>query len=152
MSKFKITETVTITREIIVEGDSEEEVRENYDNGDYDEELESCYFDGQYDSKYAKIEEDYEEDDYDEEETFDMTEKEIRENWESALEQVKDGTDLSSKIGYGFSDKDITELAKLHKANKFREKIEDLLTDCNFHYECGQFANGEYEEFLKEEK
>ena len=56
MAKFKITETVTITREIIVEGDSEEEVRENYDNGDYDEELESCYFDGQYDSKEADIE------------------------------------------------------------------------------------------------
>lgn len=56
MAKFKITETVTIKREIIVEGDSEEEVRENYDNGDYDEELESCYFDGQYDSKEADIE------------------------------------------------------------------------------------------------
>ncbi len=56
MAKFKIIETVTIKREIIVEGDSEEEVRENYDNGDYDEELESCYFDGQYDSKDADIE------------------------------------------------------------------------------------------------
>lgn len=56
MAKFKITEIVTIKREIIVEGDSEEEVRENYDNGDYDEELESCYFDGQYDSKEADIE------------------------------------------------------------------------------------------------
>ena len=62
MAKFKITETVTITREIIVDGDSEEEVRENYDNGDYDEELESCYFDGQYDSKEANIEEENEED------------------------------------------------------------------------------------------
>lgn len=57
MAKFKITETVTITREIIVEGDSEEEIRENYDNGDYNEELESCYFDGQYDSRDIDIEE-----------------------------------------------------------------------------------------------
>lgn len=61
MAKFKITETVTIKREIIVEGDSEEEVRENYDNGDYDEELESCYFDGQYDDKEADIEEEEDE-------------------------------------------------------------------------------------------
>ena len=142
MPKFKLIETVKITREIIVEGDSEEEVRENYDNCVYDEELESCYFDGQYDSRDIDIEE----------EGFDMTEEEVREDWENALEQVNRGTDLSSKIGYGFTKNDIVELAKLHKANKFREKIEDLLTDCNFHYECGQFMIGEYDEFLKESK
>ena len=78
-----------------------------------------------------------------------MTEDEIREDWESALEQVKNGTDLSSIIGWAFSDEDITELAKLHKNNICREKIEDLLEDCNFHYECGKFANEEYDEFLK---
>lgn len=96
-------------------------------------------------------EDEYESDD-EEEETFNMTEDEVRADWETALEQVECGTDLSSVIGWAFSTNDITELAKLHKANKFREKIEDLLTDCNFHYECGQFANGEYDEFLKEEK
>lgn len=57
MAKFRIFERVTIVREIIVEGDSKEEVKENYDNGDYDEELESCYFDGQYDSRDVDIEE-----------------------------------------------------------------------------------------------
>lgn len=148
MAKFKITETVTITREIIVEGDSEEEVRENYNNGDYDEELESCYFDGQYDSKDADIEE---EDEF-EDEDFNMTEDEVRADWETALEQTNRGTDLSRVIDYGFTKNDITELAKLHKANKFREKIEDLLTDCNFHYECGQFMMGEYEEFFEVEE
>ena len=57
MAKFKITETVTLKRVITVEGDSEEEVRENYENGDYDEELESYYFDGQYDDREIEIEE-----------------------------------------------------------------------------------------------
>lgn len=57
MKKFIITETVTLTREVIVEGDSKEEVRKNYECGDYDEELEACYFDGQYDSRDIDIEE-----------------------------------------------------------------------------------------------
>lgn len=36
----------------------------------------------------------------------------------------------------------------LHKANKCRKKIEDLLTDCNFHYESAKFHNKDYAEFL----
>ena len=31
-------------------------------------------------------------------------------------------------------------------------KIEELLEDCNFHYENGKFQDGEYDEFIKEEK
>lgn len=73
----------------------------------------------------------------------------IRIDFLSALCLVEDGSDLSSSIQYSLSSKDITELAKLHKANKCRRKIEELLTSCNFHYECGKFTNKEYEEFLR---
>ena len=74
----------------------------------------------------------------------------IRNNFADALRNCKDGTQLSCKLGFAFSKEDISELAKLHKSNKFRKKIEDLLTDCNFHYECGKFMNKEYDEFIKE--
>ena len=57
MKKFKIVEKVVMKREIEVEGESLEEVTENYENGDYDEELEGYYFDGQYDDRDADIEE-----------------------------------------------------------------------------------------------
>lgn len=30
---------------------------------------------------------------------------------------------------------------------KFRRKIEELLTDCNFHSECDSFSSGNYEAF-----
>ena len=73
---------------------------------------------------------------------------EIRSDWAAALRGVRKSTQLSSAIGWAFSDKDIAELAKLHKAKKFRQKIEDLLEDCNFHYECGKFAEEQYDEFL----
>lgn len=74
---------------------------------------------------------------------------EIRHDWATALRGVKKGTALSSSIDWHFSSEDIRALAKLHKANKFREKIEDLLEDCNYHYECGEFADKEYDEFLE---
>ena len=73
----------------------------------------------------------------------------IRHDFAAALRNCKKGTDLSFKLHFAFSDNDITELAKLHKSNKFRKKIENLLEDCNFHYECGKFAKNEYDEFLK---
>lgn len=77
------------------------------------------------------------------------TEVDVKTDFLSALRSVKDGSDLSSDIGWRLSDRDLSELAKLHKANKCRRKIEELLTNCNFHYECGKFANKEYDEFLK---
>lgn len=77
-----------------------------------------------------------------------MTEQEIRSDWAAALRSVKYGYELSKWIDYGFYDEDIVELAKLHKRNRFRRKIEDLLEDCNFHYECGKFADHDYDEFL----
>lgn len=75
----------------------------------------------------------------------------IRRDFDSALRSVKDGTELSGILDWSFREKDIAELARLHKARKHRKKIEELLTDCNFHYECGKLIAGEYEEFLKEE-
>lgn len=73
----------------------------------------------------------------------------IRTDFLSALRSVKNGSNLSHKIRWALSSKDLSELAKLHKANKCRRKIEELLTDCNFHYECGKFVNKEYDEFLR---
>lgn len=72
----------------------------------------------------------------------------VKRDFYSALQSVKKGDELSGVLHYSFSDKDISKLAKLHKANKCRKKIEDLLTNCNFHYECGKFKNKEYDEFL----
>lgn len=72
----------------------------------------------------------------------------IRKDFLSALKSVKDGADLSADLEWSFSKKDLAELAKLHKANKCRRKIEELLTNCNFHYECGKFNNKEYDEFI----
>lgn len=74
----------------------------------------------------------------------------IRTDFLLALCSVEYGSDLSSSIQYSLSSKDLFELAKLHKANKCRKKIEELLTSCNFHYECGKFANKEYGEFLRQ--
>lgn len=72
----------------------------------------------------------------------------IRSDWAAALKGVKDGTRLSSRIRWALSRNDIRTLAGLHKKNRYRRKIEDLLEDCNFHYECGCFASGRYAEFL----
>lgn len=73
---------------------------------------------------------------------------EIRKDFLTALKSVKRGSELSGLLEWSFSNKDLTELAKLHKANKCRRKIEDLLTDCNFHYECSKFHDKDYTEFL----
>ena len=74
----------------------------------------------------------------------DMNEDYIRENWEEALESPMDYADISRIIGWGFTHEDLQELMELHKAGKYREKIEDLLTDCNFHTECADWSEGNY--------
>ena len=79
-----------------------------------------------------------------------MTEKFVRNNWEKALSKVKNGEELSGIIDFGFSDPDIVTLANLHKAGKFKEKIEELLTDCNFHSECEALKNGDYQSVIDE--
>lgn len=71
----------------------------------------------------------------------------IKRDFTTAIENM-DYHDIASTLGYDFSKQDIKNLALLHKAKKNRKKIENLLTTCNFHYECGKFINKEYEEFL----
>ncbi len=75
----------------------------------------------------------------------------IRKDFYSALKSAKKGTDLSHPLRYAFSDRDICNLAKIHKRGRFRRKIEDLLTDCNFHAECGLMYKGDYSLWIKEE-
>lgn len=72
-----------------------------------------------------------------------MTTQEIRSNWEEALNALPYG-EIAARIGWGFSTEDLQELMRLHKENICREKIEDLLEDCNFHYECGEWHDGNY--------
>lgn len=76
---------------------------------------------------------------------------EIRRDWASALRAVRHGEDLSHEIGWAFSTRDIKNLAKLHKANRFRKKIEDLLEDCNFHTEAALMCSHQYDKLLDEE-
>lgn len=73
----------------------------------------------------------------------------IRRDFQEAFRHVKYGGDLGSDIRYALSDRDLRHLAELHKANHCRKKIEGLLTACNYHYECGRFANRQYDEFLQ---
>lgn len=74
---------------------------------------------------------------------------EIRLDFASALRNVRHGEALSGVLEWGFAPDDLMELMKLHKSNKFRKKIEDLLTDCNFHSECGLLSSRNYEGFEK---
>lgn len=76
-----------------------------------------------------------------------VKEAEIRLDFASALRSVKRGTELSYPLGWGFDRDDLMALMVLHKSNKFRRKIEDLLEDCNFHTECGLLSEKQYEEF-----
>lgn len=76
----------------------------------------------------------------------------IRLDFKSALENVEHGYDLSEILHYGFNDEDIHNLAIIHKDNpELREKIEDLLEDCNFHTECSDFNDGNYDDYIPEE-
>lgn len=72
---------------------------------------------------------------------------EIRHNLADVLSKYE-GNEIAKKLEFTLWTSDLCELAKLHKANKCRKKIEDLLTDCNFHYESAKFHNKDYTEFL----
>lgn len=73
-------------------------------------------------------------------------EMEIRFNWTKALKECEGhGTRLSSAIEWGFYPQDLLVLCCLHEAGMFREEIEDLLEDCNFHTECEALNEGKYE-------
>ena len=84
------------------------------------------------------------------------TEDEIRADWEKALNTMNYG-DISRTIEWGFTPEDLRELLRLHRANTHRQKIEDLLEDCNFHTFCACLSEQDYagaeayiEEFEKE--
>ena len=80
-----------------------------------------------------------------------MTEQEIRLNFEKALNLVEHGWELSYQLSYGLSKKDIKELTRLYKENICRDKILELLEDCNFHYETERLLENDFEFCFKEE-
>jgi hypothetical protein len=71
----------------------------------------------------------------------------IRQNWEEVLSSDIDYSNIAHGIGWGFTHEDLETLMQLHKDGKYREKIEDLLTDCNFHSECSAWSDGDYRLF-----
>ena len=73
----------------------------------------------------------------------------IHRDWSSAFKSVKDGADLSGPVRYSFYQSDLYEFVRLHKANKFRKKIENLLTNCNYHGESRLLSEGLYDEYIK---
>lgn len=72
----------------------------------------------------------------------------IRRDWATALRASRNVFDISAKIGYGFSESDLKELAKLHKADMYQDEIEYLLTDCNYKKECSLMEAGDYSRWL----
>ena len=54
--------------------------------------------------------------------------------------------------GYGLSNRQLKQWILRHKDGtpKQREWIENMLTDINFHYECGLICNGKYDEILRD--
>lgn len=57
---------------------------------------------------------------------------------------------ISSDMEYGFSDDEIAKLACAHKfgTDYIKERVFDLLEDCNFHTECADFEEGKYDEYI----
>lgn len=73
----------------------------------------------------------------------------IRSDFGSALAKTDDGRNLSHFLRFSFRDKDIQSLAEIHKTKPdLKQKIEKLLTDCNFHTECTDFCAGHYDKYL----
>ena len=70
--------------------------------------------------------------------------------WYDELEAAEYGSDLSAKINYGFTNSDLLILMTMHEAGNFRKKIEDLLTDCNFHTECKLLHKKDYNSMLEQ--
>lgn len=78
-----------------------------------------------------------------------MEDNRIRLDWDKALSEVDGGTELSMAIGWGFTGQDLLVLTCLHEAGLHRQKIYDLLEDCNFHRENALLAEGKYDECRK---
>jgi len=78
-----------------------------------------------------------------------MRDARTRLDFAAALKSVRSGSDLSGRLGYSFDPSDLMELMRLHRGNKFRKKIEDLLTSCNYHGESGLLCSKKYDEYEK---
>lgn len=85
----------------------------------------------------------------------------IRNNWRKTLNNVEYveeyGGDyntfpIASKLGFSLYESDLKELAMIHKneepGSKLQTVIENLLTDMNFHEDCGEFIAGYYDNYL----
>ena len=84
-----------------------------------------------------------------EREEFVMREMQIRADFKRAFDLVANGRDLSYKLKFSLGDNDLANLAKLHRDEpEYRQKIFDLLEDCNFHSENAALEGGLYEEFI----
>ena len=72
------------------------------------------------------------------------TEDEIRADWEKALDAMSYG-EISRTIKWGFTPGDLRDLLHLHWGGIHRQKIEDLLEDCNFHTFCACLSEDDYD-------
>lgn len=80
-----------------------------------------------------------------------MDEEEVRADFETALERVNHGESLSELLNWGFGKDDLTNLATIHRDREdLREKIEELLEDCNFHTEMSDFQMENYSPYIEE--
>ena len=70
----------------------------------------------------------------------------VRSDWPAALRSVEKGSNLSSPVRSSFYQSDMATLVQLHKEGKFRQKIEDLLDDCEEHKFTSLLKQGKYEE------
>lgn len=85
----------------------------------------------------------------------------IRNDWKKTLNNVEyveeyggdyDTLSIASKLGFSLYESDLKELAMIHKneqpGSKLQTVIENLLTDMNFHEDCGEFIAGYYDNYL----
>lgn len=58
------------------------------------------------------------------------------------------------KIEYGLSNYDLIRIAEAYKtaSQDLKDKIEYILTDINFHYECGELLSGHADKIIRENK
>lgn len=66
----------------------------------------------------------------------------IRANWPRALEGLH-YRQIAGALEWGFTDTDLQTLRRLYRAGQYREKILELLEDCNFHTFAKGLENGE---------
>ena len=66
-----------------------------------------------------------------------MTKEQIRLDWIGALESETDFSDIAKIIEYKLEMQDLFILGEIHENfAQYREKIQDLLFECMYYYEC----------------